>query len=171
MLDHAESAFTGNLGQCVQVAAALKEAVLAHMLRFRFSDFGALQLKRDMSEYQAAVASFNLARVADQFEQCMQLTNMLIVPPASLLDVIETGLQMDKALAVKYIALREDYTTARVNGKTLAAMFADKPPTASAAAAAGARQSAAAAAAGARQGAAGAAGAVRNWITRGAADG
>jgi Exocyst complex component Sec10 len=109
----------------LQVGSILYDAILAHMLRFRYSDFGALQLKRDMSEYQAAAASFAIARVDELFEQGMQLANTLIVPPASLPDVIDSGLQMDRATARKYVSLREDYATARVGGRPLSVVMGD----------------------------------------------
>jgi hypothetical protein len=109
----------------LQVGKILKEALLQHMLRFRYSDFGALQLKRDMSEYQATAAMFGLPRVNELFEHGMQLANTLIVPPSSLLEVVESGLQMDRATARKYISLREDYATARVGGKPLSVIMGE----------------------------------------------
>lgn len=143
----------------VQVGVLLKETLTQHMLKFRYNDFGALQLKRDMSEYQQSVATFGIASVNELFEQGMQLANLLIVPPASLPEVLETGLQADKATARKFIVLRDDYATARVGGRPLAAVLGDPSPTFRApAAAAGSRTAAAAA------GAAAAGVAVRNWI-------
>jgi hypothetical protein len=57
--------------------------------------------------------------------QVMQLANMLIVPPESLMHVLDTGLQMDRAAARKYVALREDYSTARVDGKPLSSLVGE----------------------------------------------
>lgn len=53
----------------VQVGLGLKDMLLQHMLRFKYSVIGALQWKRDMAEYQAAAARFKVQRVADGFEQ------------------------------------------------------------------------------------------------------
>jgi hypothetical protein len=143
----------------MQVGVLLKEALLQHMLRFRYNDFGALQLKRDMSEYQQCAATFGIASVNDLFEQGMQLANLLIVPPASLAEVLETGLQTDRATARKFIVLRDDYATARVGGRPLSAVLGEPSPAFRAPAAAAASRTAAAAA-----GAAAAGAAARNWI-------
>ena len=138
---------------------ALKEALTAHMLRFRYNDFGALQLKRDASEYQAAAAGFGIARVNDLFEQSMQLANLLIVPPSSLPDVLETSLQADRGTARKLILLRDDYATARVGGKPLAAVLGDAP--------AAYRPPGAGMASGGKAAAVAGAAAMRSWMGRG----
>lgn len=64
-------------------------------------------------------------RGARRCVQALQLANTLIVPPASLLEVVDTGLQMDRGTARKYVALREDYASARVDGKSLAALLGE----------------------------------------------
>ena len=50
---------------------------------------------------------------------------MLIVPPESLFEVLDAGLQMDRATARKYVALREDYQTAKVDGKSLVTLLGE----------------------------------------------
>jgi hypothetical protein len=57
----------------LQVGLQLKEMLLQHMLRFKFSLLGALQWKRDMAEYQAVVVRFGVQRVSDAFEQVRAL--------------------------------------------------------------------------------------------------
>ena len=57
--------------------------------------------------------------------QLCQLANTLIVPPESLLEVADAGLQMDRSTARKYVALREDYQTAKVDGKSLATLLGE----------------------------------------------
>ena len=52
---------------------ALRDLLMQHMLRFKFSMFGALQWKRDMADYQEAAARFKLQRVSDAFEQVCRL--------------------------------------------------------------------------------------------------
>jgi hypothetical protein len=59
------------------------------------------------------------------FVQLCQLANTLIVPPESLLEVVDSSLQMDRATARKYVALREDYQTAKVDGKSLATLLGE----------------------------------------------
>jgi Exocyst complex component Sec10 len=53
----------------VQVGMALRDLLMQHMLRFKFSMFGALQWKRDMAEYQDAASRLRLQRVSDAFDQ------------------------------------------------------------------------------------------------------
>jgi phosphatidylserine/phosphatidylglycerophosphate/cardiolipin synthase-like enzyme len=53
----------------VQVGMALRDLLLQHMLRFKFSMFGALQWKRDMAEYQNAASRLRVQRVTDAFDQ------------------------------------------------------------------------------------------------------
>ena len=57
--------------------------------------------------------------------QLCNLANTLIVPPETLLEVVDAGLQMDRATARKYVALREDYQTAKVDGKSLATILGE----------------------------------------------
>ena len=52
------------------------------------------------------------------------LINVLIVAPESLLGLVDGSLRMSHAQALKFIRLREDWRTARVNGSTLANVFA-----------------------------------------------
>lgn len=42
---------------------------MQHMLRFKFSMFGALQWKRDMADYQEAASRLKVQRVTDAFDQ------------------------------------------------------------------------------------------------------
>lgn len=52
------------------------------------------------------------------------LTNVLMVPPESLLGLVDGSLRISHAQALKFICLREDWKTARVDGATLASVFA-----------------------------------------------
>ena len=70
-------------GLSVQVGVSLKDMLLQHMLRFKFSVFGALQWKRDMAEYQAAAARFKVQRVSDGFEQVPPSPSPLTTTPHS----------------------------------------------------------------------------------------
>lgn len=52
------------------------------------------------------------------------MSSLLIVAPESLLNVVDTVLHMSHVQALKTIRLREDYKTAKVDGKGLDAVFA-----------------------------------------------
>ena len=56
---------------------ALRDLLMQHMLRFKFSMFGALQWKRDMADYQEAASRFKLQRVTDAFEQVRRLQSLV----------------------------------------------------------------------------------------------
>lgn len=49
---------------------------------------------------------------------------MLVVAPESLLGLVDGSLRMSHAQALKYIRLRDDFKTAKVDGSTLAVIFA-----------------------------------------------
>ncbi len=53
-----------------------------------------------------------------------QIVNVLIVAPDSLLGLVNGTLRLPHRDALRFIALREDFKTARVDGKTLAQLFA-----------------------------------------------
>jgi len=103
------------------------ERLLKHMLRFTFNMFGALQWKRDAAAYAEATRAFGVERVDELFEEFLQLANVLIVPPTSLPGIVEGSLHMAKAEALKYIALREDYRSARIDGASLQSLFSQRP--------------------------------------------
>ncbi len=51
--------------------------------------------------------------------------NMLIVAPESLPGLVDGNLRMPHAAALRVIQLRDDFRTARVGDKSLAALFAE----------------------------------------------
>ena len=51
------------------------------------------------------------------------LVNVLIVAPESLLGLVDASLRMSHEHALKFICLREDWRTARVNGASLASVL------------------------------------------------
>ena len=62
----------------MQVGLSLRELLMQHMLRFKFSMFGALQWKRDIADYQEAAARLKEKRVSDAFEQvCMHVAKFM----------------------------------------------------------------------------------------------
>lgn len=53
----------------------------------------------------------------------LQLLNVLVVAPDSLLGLVNGSLRMAHRDALRYIALREDFKVARVDGKPLLVLF------------------------------------------------
>jgi hypothetical protein len=51
------------------------------------------------------------------------VVNVLVVAPESLLGLVNGGLRLEHREALRYVALREDFRTARVEGRTLQQLF------------------------------------------------
>ena len=84
--------------------------------RFAVSDIGAIKLMRDLSEYQKAIRQFQVTSVEDQFDTLREISNVLLVLPQNLADVVQ---QLEKNSSVKheevvaFIKMRGDYKTAK----------------------------------------------------------
>jgi len=49
--------------------------------------------------------------------------NILVVAPDSLLPLVDSSLRLSHGQALQYVRLRDDFKTARVQGKPLAMLF------------------------------------------------
>lgn len=98
--------------------------LLGHLMRFTFSQTGALRLKHDVSEYGGAVAGMGSGEALEG--ELKAMVSILIISPASLLGVVDGSLRMSHKDALRFIQLREDFKTARVGGKSLAVVFASE---------------------------------------------
>ncbi|KAK9823591.1 hypothetical protein WJX72_004079 [[Myrmecia] bisecta] len=99
--------------------------ILAHMQRYSYSPTGALRWKCDVTEYAECMRAMHIPAIDERFEEVAALTNMLVVAPDSLLGLVDGSLRISHQQALKYIKLREDFKTARVDeGLSLAVMFA-----------------------------------------------
>ncbi|CAD7697583.1 unnamed protein product [Ostreobium quekettii] len=107
-----------------EAGCQMHETLLNHLTRFTISPMGALKLKRDMAEYVGAVRTFGLQPLEQLFEHLQQLANVFIVAPESLVALVDGTLRMSHKEAMKYIHLREDFRSARVEGRSLAQLFA-----------------------------------------------
>ena len=112
-----------------------------HITRFTFSPAGALRLKRDMAAYIDTVRKFESSETLSQFETLQQLVNIFIVAPESLIGyslavqmaieaimvsysrLVDGSLRMSHKDALKYVQLREDFKTAKVDGQSLSQLF------------------------------------------------
>lgn len=115
------ASFLDALGR--HAAAALQ----IHMLRFTFSPEGALRWKRDVAEYSACLVGRVGVRgvaAAAAFEELGAVASILIVGPEAVVGLVEGTLRLSPAQALRYVERREDFRTARVGGRSLAALFA-----------------------------------------------
>jgi hypothetical protein len=83
-----------------------------------------------VAQFGGKASSFNasicvlLKTVWCSFSCCTQsLVNVLLVPPESLIPLVDGSLRISHAQALKFVKLREDFKTARVGGAPLAALF------------------------------------------------
>jgi hypothetical protein len=93
------------------------------MTRFTYSPTGALKWKKDVTEYTEVLREYGIPAVDESMAQLQQLVNVLIVAPESLLGLVNGSLRMSHKDALKYIGLREDFKTAKVDGKALQQLF------------------------------------------------
>lgn len=107
----------------LEVGGRMHSVLLAHMCRFSFSPMGALKWKNDVAEYAAAVRALELPHVNDDFINLQALVNVLLVNPESLLGLVNGSLRLNHKEALRYVALREDFRTAKVDGRTLTQLF------------------------------------------------
>ncbi|GMH37503.1 hypothetical protein BSKO_05376 [Bryopsis sp. KO-2023] len=106
-----------------EVGCQAHECLANHLTRFSFSPSGALKLKRDMAEFVDTTRRFSSVTVNQLFESLQQLVNVFIVAPESLLGLVDGTLRISHKDAMRYVQQREDFKTARVEGRTLAQLF------------------------------------------------
>ena len=115
-----------NLGSFLrEMADRVRVALVAHLCRFTFSQTGALRLKYDVGEYIAALAEMRVPAVAEAAETDLYaMVSVLMISPGSLLGLVDGTLRLSRREALRYVQLRADFKTARVDNKTLATIFA-----------------------------------------------
>eukprot|EP00891_Asterochloris_glomerata_P000050 jgi/Astpho2/50/fgenesh1_pg.00001_%23_28_t len=98
--------------------------LLNHMQRYSFSPTGALRWKRDVTEYTDCMKELGMAAVNERMDELAALANILVVSPDSLLGLVDGSLRLSHQQALKFIRLREDSKTAKVQGQPLLSLFA-----------------------------------------------
>ena len=98
--------------------------LLFHNLKQHFNSFtynpqGALRLKRDLAEYTDVFKAIGAPAVSRSFDQFSEQVNLLVVMPESIPSLVQEDLKISTSAALFLIKLREDYKTARIDGKTL----------------------------------------------------
>jgi hypothetical protein len=77
-----------------QVSRRSYQLLLAHMTRFVYSPTGALKWKKDVNEYAEVLASFGVPSASEDMGHLLQLVNVLVVAPDSLLGLVNGSLRM-----------------------------------------------------------------------------
>lgn len=111
----------------LQIGMRALKALDAHVERFTFSPAGALRWKRDVTEYSDALAPAVAASpaVRAKLDELTGGASVLVVAPESLLLLVENSLRWPHSQALRFVRQRYDFKTAKVRGKSLAALFAD----------------------------------------------
>ena len=65
-----------------------------------------------------------MAAVNERMDELAALANILVVLPDSLLGLVDGSLRLSHQQALKFIKLREDSKTAKVQGQPLLSLFA-----------------------------------------------
>ena len=117
---HAEAAADAAL----QVGRRTHALLLNHMQRYSFNPTGALRWKRDVTEYTDCMKELGMAAVNERMDELAALANILVVSPDSLLGLVDGSLRLSHQQALKFIKLREDSKTAKVQGQPLLSLFA-----------------------------------------------
>ncbi|GBF89405.1 exocyst complex component [Raphidocelis subcapitata] len=113
-----------NLGALLaEVGRRAHSVLVAHMARFTYSPAGALKWKKDVAEYAEALRGYGVAAVDEAMASLEQVVNVLVVAPESLMGLVNGSLRMAHRDALRIISLREDFKTARVDGRTLGQLF------------------------------------------------
>ncbi|KAF5733083.1 putative sec10 [Tripterygium wilfordii] len=113
-----EAAFTALEGLnkqafLTELGNRLHKGLLNHWQKFTFNPSGGLRLKRDITEYEEFVRSFNAPSVDENFELLGIVANVFIVAPESLSSLFE-GTPSIRKDAQRFIQLREDYKSAKL---------------------------------------------------------
>jgi exocyst complex component 5 len=111
------------LGGVVQVGTQYLEVLIAHIQRYSFSPLGALRWKKDLAEYAGVVQDMGIPSLGERFAQLSLVINVLIVAPESLLGLVNGSLRMSHKEVLRFIQLRQDFRSARVDGQTLQQVF------------------------------------------------
>lgn len=82
-----------------------------------------MRLKNDVSQYAECVQSLGIPELTSKFATLQSLTNIFIVAPESLPELLHSTLALPPKDAITYLQQREDFKTARVNGQTLQQLF------------------------------------------------
>ena len=111
----------------MQVGEGALKLLKEHMMHFTYSSTGALRWKRDVTEYAEALqpALEAAPSVRSKFEDLKGEVNILVVAPESLLPLVDSSLRLPHTQALQYVKLREDFKTAKVQGKSLAMIFSN----------------------------------------------
>jgi hypothetical protein len=88
-----------------QVSRRSYQLLLAHMTRYTYSPTGALKWKKDVNEYAEVLTSFGVPSASEDMGHLLQLVNVLVVAPDSLLGLVNGSLRMAHRCVLMVVVL------------------------------------------------------------------
>ena len=108
----------------MQIGLRLHGVLTNHMQQYTYSANGALRWRNDLTEYLDCVTGFEAPVLLEKFTSLLGLVSLLVVAPESLMALVSGTLRLSHGEALRYVRLREDYGSARVEGRSLQQVFA-----------------------------------------------
>jgi len=103
----------------VDIGTTMCATLTNHMQQFTFSQLGAMRWKGDLSAYTAALRGWGLSQLQGPVERLSDISGLLLVAPEQLPSLINSTLRMAPREAMKFVKLREDFSTTKIDGKSL----------------------------------------------------
>ncbi|KAJ9443920.1 Exocyst complex component SEC10 [Diplonema papillatum] len=99
------------------IAHLLSRGIYAHLKAFTVSEEGALQLKRDVTEYCSVMTALG-SEYSEPFELLRDLSNLFLVAPACLKDVTREGrlAEQTKDELLEFLSMRADWKEIKKTG-------------------------------------------------------
>ncbi|GFR48009.1 hypothetical protein Agub_g9837, partial [Astrephomene gubernaculifera] len=117
----------GNLASLLlELGGRMHATWLNHMQQFTFSPAGALRWRSDVAGYTSVLRGWApplLPPLEARMASLAALCGVLLVEPEQLLPLVNGSLRLDHREAIKYVRLRQDFSTARVQGRSLQQVF------------------------------------------------
>ncbi|EFJ42539.1 hypothetical protein VOLCADRAFT_97433 [Volvox carteri f. nagariensis] len=119
-----DSLYGSNLSSfLLDVGLRMHATFLNHMQQYVYNAAGALRWRNDVAAYCDVFRSWGLPLLDSRLGAVGGLVGILVVEPDQLLPLINGTLRLDHREAIKYVRLRQDFHTARVQGRALQQIF------------------------------------------------
>ena len=92
-----------------QIRDGFEQGFEEHILRYSFTPGGALRLRTDLDEYSKAWRESGIAALRTSFDELRTMTNILIVGPSSVHEMVEAVSYLDKERIKRILEKRPDY--------------------------------------------------------------
>ncbi|KAG2485232.1 hypothetical protein HYH03_016018 [Edaphochlamys debaryana] len=119
--DHLDGSNLASL--LLDVGCRSHATLVNHMQQFVYSAAGALRWRNDVASYAEVLRGWGLPQLDARMSSLGALVGILVVEPDQLLPLVNGTLRLDHREAIKFVRLRQDFPFARVQGRSLQAVF------------------------------------------------